>query len=459
MTTSTQRPIFDYIPRVQHTVGCADAACKTIGHRVPLEIENFLSDRNYLYVRNSLRTDKPLHSRIQWNRKDSSLPKEFRRDVIDRIQDVHNAILRAINAQLKDSAQSEEWVAIDPTRVTILLVDNNTTKIIQDDRELDGADFKLLPEDVSIWPSDKNNTIHGAMLYLRDQVLNKPSDDQHADRLSPGPLSAVSSVSRHARPVESRKRDIGMEKHGRSGKRKQRTPPGTPAGGTTGQGVPLTPDAHPQKPNDEKKTTVEDNSTVTPPTSPRSADDDASVTSGSNASDKDGAEDLLRGTPPGTPRPRVGEPAVVASRVITSSSLLERQRTMAAAMDQAPFLEGVAKERISFEDFRKGTDPKMQSAFMKLVDTPDCDDEDAVIARKLLYAWFTAGYNAYKATIPTKFVDLDYSFYSANCQNPHSKEIYMQKNAFIEWFDRLNFESHNKIHLRNSILKNFNIPT
>jgi hypothetical protein len=101
----------------------------------------------------------------------------------------------------------------------------------------------------------------------------------------------------------------------------------------------------------------------------------------------------------------------------------------------------------------------MQRAFMKLVNNPDCNDDDEKTVRELLYAWFTAGYNAYKPTIQPTFVDYDYSYYSADRQNPDSKEIYMQKNAFIEWFDRLNFESHNKTPLRNSILNNFNITT
>jgi hypothetical protein len=85
--------------------------------------------------------------------------------------------------------------AIDPTRVTIQLVDNSTTEIIQDGEVIAGGEIELLPRDIS---AIGVNTIHEAMLFLRDQVLNPTHDVGCSPSILS--LSAASSVNESASP-------------------------------------------------------------------------------------------------------------------------------------------------------------------------------------------------------------------------------------------------------------------
>jgi hypothetical protein len=309
----------------------------------------------------------------------------------------------------------------------------------------------------------QDNTIRGAMVYLRDQVLNKPRDIvRNADLLSPMPLSAVSSVSRHAQPVGSIKRK-NRKKHRRAGKGKQPTPPGTPTGGKTGEGVPRTTHGHQQEPNDGKKTTGAPplpNGTL--PLSPRpDVDDVASSTPRSDATDVKGAAEFLQGTPPGTP-PRVDEPTGAAAPVRGHQRRgLPKDRgllkDMVAKMNEKKF-EGAPQgwpDQITFNDFQSGEYPAIQAAFVKLVEDPASEELDAVAVRRLLYAWFDAGYSIYR---DKKIDENEYELFilaRGLLNKPDSEDVYMKYHAFRYWFDKLSGDD--KL-LRNSILDHFKVP-
>src|SRR3989338_2908389 len=128
-----QLRVYDYITRVHPAnEACSHEACAETGHRTSLGPGNLLQDKENLYVKNSLSIgDRPFHSRItKWYREDPKQPACFREDVIRRIQDVHNAVLRSVSAALTEGGQLPEGQAIDPTRIAIRLVDDQQTEIV-----------------------------------------------------------------------------------------------------------------------------------------------------------------------------------------------------------------------------------------------------------------------------------------------------------------------------------------
>lgn len=400
-------PPVDYIPR-KHDLNdaCTDSTCTGIRHRVPLA--PLLEDAQYLYVPNSLvHEKKTLHSRVtKWYQESGDHKAQFRPDLPDRIQAVHNVVLRAISKHLNRS--------IGPTQVSITLIDNNTTRI-QD--KITGkilmGNVALLTEDASFCQASNSRTVHEAMLFLLDQMspwylaLGPSAGTQSLPLSAAEELPATEELSNAEELSESLSEiDTSASEVESEGDEEESSPPPgatVPRFGKAGDG------------SDRSKVTGADVTT---------------------------AAKILQNGVPYDSNIRAFVPPV-----------MKENPPLAWPTDPPPEVEAVEdlekREPIHF-------DPDWnEKGFLKLVDDPDCQDTDAIQVRNLLKKWFEQEYRKYLTPIDVSSYNKFISEHGLQSLNEKKKqEIYMKFMSFNEWFPRI-YDGVNLKKLANYVFNNY----
>jgi hypothetical protein len=424
---------------------CTDARCASNLHRTVLPPGNFVQDDRYLYVRDSLQSPfGARHSRIEkWYQDNPSNPASFHRDVISRIQTVHNAILRAVATE----AQAD----LDPADVTIQLVDPNTTRIFHRGTEIRG-DLALRPGEGEFITSAAK-TVHTAMLYLLNHL--RAERTASSGTLVPGYVASAPPLPPHTTPVSTNSNS---------------SPPHTTPVSTSsnGFGSPVIPQFNPQFPPPDDTT----HQPLSPShTTPLSTNGNGSLPPGISPFNPQFPPQDDSGTThqPLSPSHR-GSPPSSGFRGTTLTA--SRSSKPVSFHSHDPLQEGVADQldrvasgwtfnlddwpkKISFREFRNGQHPAVQQAFLKLVQNPGCQDDDARTVREMLDRWYDAAFPWYADN--NQVNDGAYQRFLQKHKrkdDADSQSLYVQYHALQLWFRQLQLQGLSGGLLQKEILHN-----